>query len=218
MPAIFGTLKEGGLDEPTVSLESKYYFLKEVSGTPIFRPDWYFDVKQEDDGIVDITTRLVDPVQWSCFSEMNLNYKKDIQLLPSNRLATKLNPAQFKKVTKKDSYLQFLKKGVRDILLHVFANGKIIYNLKSIAVRLAVICDFEAPPGLMDTYHSKIRGIKANLNIRQGKAQQFKPVLYIESVKKEDLKVWKHSLEKTFSDLQNDYPGIELEEEEMEGK
>ena len=57
-----------------------------------------------------------------------------------------------------------------------------------------------------------MRGTKANLIIRQGKEQQFKPILYIEPVKKEALTEWKNSLEKAFSGLQKEYPGIELKE------
>ena len=212
MPDVFGTLEVGTMEDPAVSLESKHYFFKEVSGTPIVRPDWYFDVEQEGEGMVDVTTHLVDQVQWKCFSEMNLDYKKDIQIVNSKRWATILTPAQFKKVTKKDNYPEFLKKDVKDSLLHVYANGEINYNLKGIHVRVAVSWDFEAPPGLKDTYHSKMRGTKANLIIRQGKEQQFKPILYIEPVKKEALTEWKNSLEKAFSGLQKEYPGIELKE------
>ncbi len=213
MPEVFGTLEVGTLEDPAVSLESKHYFFKEVSGSPIVRPDWYFDVEQEGEGIVDVTTHLVDLVQWECFPEENLDYKKDIQILTAKRWATILTPTQFKKVTKKDNYPEFLKKDIKDSLLYVYANGEINYNLKGITVRVAVRWDFEAPAGLKDTYYSKMRGTKANLIIRQGKEQQFKPVLYIEPLKKEGLTEWKHSLEKAFSDLQKEYPGIELGEE-----
>ena len=212
MPEVFGTLEVGNINNPAVSLESKHYFFKEVSGAPIVRPDWYFDVKQEGEGIVDVTTHLIDLVQWGCFPEENIDYKKDIQITTAKRWATLLTPAQFKQVTKKESYPEFLKKDIKDSLLHVYANGEINYNLKGINVKVVVSWDFQAPAGSKDTYYSKFRGTKANLIIRQGKEQQFKPELYIEPLKSQSLSEWKRSLENTFSDLQKDYPGIELKE------
>lgn len=213
LPAVFGTLEVGSLDDPAVSVESKHYFFKEVSGSPIVRPDWFFDVQQAGEGIVDVTTHLVDIIQWECFSDINLDYKKDIQIVAAKRWATILTPAEFKQVTKKESYPEFLKKDIQDSLLHVFANGEMNYNLKGIHVRVGVSWDYSAPAGSSDTYFSKFRGTKANLIIRQGKEQQFKPSLYIEPLKKDSSTEWKQSLEKAFSDLEKVYPGIELKEE-----
>jgi len=91
---------------------------------PLTRPAWYFDVEQEGEGIVDVTTHLVDLIQWECFPEQNLDYEKDIQMLAAKHWATVLTPGQFRKVTKLDAYPDFLKKDVKDSLLNVFANGE----------------------------------------------------------------------------------------------
>ena len=47
--------------------ESVHYFSKLVSGAPLKRPAWFFDTAQQGEGLVDITTHLVDLVQWACF-------------------------------------------------------------------------------------------------------------------------------------------------------
>ena len=75
--------------------ESVHFFYKEVSGVPLTRPDWYFDVNQEGEGIVDVTTHLVDLIQWECFPEESIDYEKDIKILAAKRWATILTPAQF---------------------------------------------------------------------------------------------------------------------------
>ena len=69
IPEVFGTLQKGTPDEPAVIKESVHHFFKYVSGNPIKRPAWYFDTDQQGEGLVDVTTHLVDLVQWGCFPE-----------------------------------------------------------------------------------------------------------------------------------------------------
>src|SRR5690349_20488525 len=52
LPDVFGSLQKGTLEDPAITSSSVHYFFKEVSGTPLIRPSWYFDVKQEGEGIV----------------------------------------------------------------------------------------------------------------------------------------------------------------------
>jgi hypothetical protein len=53
-----------------------HHFFKVVSEKDIIRPAWYFDVSLQGEGIVDVTTHLVDLVQWKCFPEFNILYVK----------------------------------------------------------------------------------------------------------------------------------------------
>ena len=46
---------------------SVHHFSKIVAGAPLKRPQWFFDVRQQGEGIVDVTTHLVDLVQWEAF-------------------------------------------------------------------------------------------------------------------------------------------------------
>ena len=49
--------------------ESVHHFYKIVSGSPVIRPAWFFDTSQQGEGIVDVTTHLVDLIQWGCFPD-----------------------------------------------------------------------------------------------------------------------------------------------------
>ena len=207
LPDVFGELKKGTLENPAITFESVHYFYKEVSGSALVRPAWYFDVRQQGEGIVDVTTHLVDLIQWECFPEMILNYKKDIQMLSARHWATILTPSQFRQVTKKDTYPDFLKKDVKDSLLNVYANGEMNYTIKGIHARVSVIWKYQAPKGTGDTYYSMLQGTKANLVIRQGKEQQYKPILYIEPVNTGNQNTWEQALE---NGLRNKYPGVAL--------
>jgi len=210
LPDVFGDLQKGTLENPAVSSESVHYFFKEVSGVPLIRPAWYFDVEQEGDGIVDVTTHLVDLIQWECFPEQNLDYKKDIQMLTAKHWSTVLTASQFTQVTNEDVYPDFLQKDVKDSLLHVFANGEMNYIIKDIHAKVSVAWKFEAPEGTGDTYYSRMRGKKADLVIIQGKEQQYKPVLYIQPVGNEKELDWLHALRTGLDSIHKKYPGVEL--------
>lgn len=210
LPDVFGELKKGTLDDPAITFESVHYFYKEVSGSPFVRPAWYFDVNQQGEGIVDVTTHFVDLIQWGCFSDVVLDYKKDIQMLTARHWATVLTPSQFKQVTQKAPYPDFLKKDVKDSLLKVFANGEMNYTIKDIHARVSVNWKYQAPQGTGDTYYSMLQGTKANLIIRQGKEQQYKPVLYIEPVNTGDHNTWEQAFQNSFENILNKYPGVGL--------
>ena len=214
LPEIFGRMEQGTEDSPAVTKESVHHFFKYVSGKPLTRPDWYFDVEQEGEGIVDVTTHLVDLIQWECFPGQALDYKKDIRMLSARRWPTRLTPAQFQLATGEDKYPAFLEKYVADSLLTVYANGEMNYTLKGVHARVSVQWNFQAPEGSGDTHFSMMRGTLANLVIRQGREQQYRPVLTIEPVRPsadyEAALKYEAALNKEIDRLQSDYPGLAL--------
>ena len=207
-PEVFGQLEKGTRDDPAVTKESVHHFFKYVSGKPLIRPAWYFDVSQEGEGIVDVTTHLVDLIQWECFPDSMLDYKKDIAMLSARRWPTVLTPAEFKKVTQLDAYPDFLAMEVKDSLLQVYANGEMDYTLKGVHARVSVRWNFQAPEGTGDTHYSVLRGTLANLIIRQGKEEGYKPVLYIEPVKTSA--AHDAAVQKAIAGLQDRWPGLSL--------
>lgn len=198
-PAVFGVLEHGTLDNPAVTKESVHHFFKSVSGKPLIRPSWYFDVTQEGEGIVDVTTHLVDLVQWECFPEVALDYHKEIRMLAARRWPTVLSPAQYQKVTGE----------AIDSSISVFANGVMDYTIKGVHARVSVRWDFEAPPGGGDTHFSVLRGTLANLVIRQDSAHGYKPVLSVEPLRV--TAEYEHLLRGVMEELQAEYPGVSLQ-------
>lgn len=209
MPEVFGELEKGTPTDPSVIFESVHHFYKEVSGKPLIRPDWYFDVAQQGEGIVDVTTHLTDLIQWECFPETVFDYQKEVKILSAKHWPTILSPLQFKQVTGEASYPDFLKGELKDSMLQVYANGEFDYMLKGVHARVSAVWKFQAPKGGQDTYHALLKGSRANLVIRQGEEQHYKPVLYIEPV--EESEAWQQSLEKGLQQVQQQYPGVSLE-------
>lgn len=180
-PALFGSLEKGTPDNPAITKESVHHFFKYVSGAPLIRPAWFFDVEQQGEGVVDVSTHLVDLVLWECFPEQSINYTKEIQLQAAQRSATELSRDQFKLVTGLPGFPGFLKKDLtKDSTVKVFSNGETHFSVKGVHAKVSVIWNFQAPEGAGDTHFSIMRGTKANLVIRQGAAEKYRPMLYVE--------------------------------------
>lgn len=208
MPEIFGTLEKGTPDNPAITKESVHHFYKYVSGNVLTRPAWFLDANQQGEGIVDVMTHLVDLVQWECFPEQIIDYTNDIQVNSAKRWPTSITLAQFKAVTKLDSFPPFLQANIIDTTLSIFCNGEINYAVKGVHAKTSVTWNYKAPDGTGDTHFSIMRGSKANLVIRQGPNEQYKPALYIEPLPE----YRSINIKEAITKIQVKYPGIELKE------
>lgn len=180
IPEIFGEPEKGTPENPGITKESVHYFYKYVSGSILTRPAWFMDVAQQGEGITDVTTHLVDLVQWECFPEAELDYTKDVTVHSARRWPTQMSQSQFSALTKLDSFPGYLKKDLQDGILNVYSNGEINYSLRGMHAKVSVEWGYQAPEGAGDTHFSVYRGTKSNLAIRQGEEQNYKPLLYIE--------------------------------------
>ncbi|MFH0759823.1 MAG: putative oxidoreductase C-terminal domain-containing protein [Bacteroidota bacterium] len=210
IPEVFGSLQKGTSEEPAITKESVHHFSKTVSGKALIRPPWFFDVDQQGEGIVDVTTHLVDLVQWEAFPGVTLE-KKDVEIVSARRWTTGLTPAMFEKVTGLDAYPDYLDKDLEGDLLRVYSNGEINYTLKGIHARVSVIWNFEAPAGTGDTHYSVMRGTLCSLVIRQGEKEGYKPMLYIEQVTDVDPASFEKALQEAVGQkLSQTWPGLAL--------
>jgi hypothetical protein len=205
---VFGTLKEGSKEDPAVTKVSVHHFSKIVSGSPLIRPAWFFDVQQQGEGIVDVTTHLVDLVQWECFPEQILS-PSDVTIAGAKRWPTIISREEFKGVTGLDDFPDYLAKDIKDGKLNVFANGEIVYQLKGIFAKVSVEWKYQAPPGGGDTHYSVMHGTVCDLVIKQGADEKFLPTLYIENVKGMALKDFSTKLGNALSSLPYDSLSIE---------
>ena len=76
--------------------------------------------------------------------------------------------------------------------------------------KVSVTWNFEAPEGGGDTHYSIMRGSSANLIIRQGKEQSYKPVLYVENSGQATAANFEKSLLAAITKLQSIYPGLTI--------
>ncbi|HET6723717.1 MAG TPA: putative oxidoreductase C-terminal domain-containing protein [Chitinophagaceae bacterium] len=205
IPEIFGELEKGTPDNPAIIKESVHHFYKYVSGNVLTRPAWFMDVSQQGEGIVDVTTHLVDLVQWECFPEQAIDYTKDIAVIAAKRWTTDMRLSEFSAITKLDTFPFYLNRNIiSDTVLQIYCNGEVNYTVKGIHAKTSVIWNYKAPEGTGDTHYSIMRGTKTNLVIRQGSDEKFQPALYIEPVQKP------FDVPGSFRKIQAKYPGVDL--------
>ena len=205
---LFGGLTTGSKEEPAVTKISVHHFSKIVSGSPLLRPAWFFDVQQQGEGIVDVTTHLVDLVQWECFPEQILN-PSDINMISAKRWPTSISKEEFKGVTGLVDFPDFLQKDVKDGKLIVFANGEMVYQIKGIFAKVSVEWKYQAPQGGGDTHYSVMHGTKCDLIIKQGPEENFLPTLYIANIKGVTMKDFSSELKEVIKTLPYDSLQIE---------
>ncbi len=208
MNGVFGDLEKGTEKQPAIIKESVHHFYKNVSGAPLIRPVWYYDVAQEGNGLVDVTTHMVDIIQWTCFPEIALNYNDDIKMLHAKRWKTPITLAQYKSSTNAHEFPSYLSKDVKNGVLNVYANGEMNYTIKGVHTKVSVMWNFEAPKGGGDTHYSLMRGTNASLIVKQGKEEGYKPSLFISPI--DNSKEYNNILQRNFDKLKKKFPGIEL--------
>lgn len=209
---LFGELRKGSPDEPAIVKKNTHHLLKKVSGKTLQRPPWYFDVRQQGEGIVDITTHLVDLAMWGGFPEETIDYRKEVEMLKANRRPTVISRKQFETITGETDFPDFLDDHLVDGELPYYSNGDMLFTLRGHHTKVIVQWDYQPPAGGGDTHFSMLRGTRSDLVIRQGPEQNFVSTLFVEpadGVKKQELK---SIFETSIADLQTDFPGLDFVE------
>jgi hypothetical protein len=105
-----------------------------------------------------------------------------------------------------------LAKDVVDDTLHVYSNGEMKYQLAGVNCRVSVIWNFMAEVGTEgtgDTHFSIVKGSKANIEIRQGAEQGYKPMLYVVS-KDSDADEFENTLRLALKSIDEQYPNLDI--------
>jgi predicted dehydrogenase len=209
IPEVFGELTSGTAGDPAITKESVHHFFKYVSGKPLIRPAWFFDIRQQGEGTADVTTHLVDLIQWEAFPDMILD-TSDVEIISAKRWTTGISQDELRLVTGLDSYPDYLEEYVENNRLNVYSNGEINYRIKDIFAKVSVKWNFQAPEGTGDTHYSVMKGTRCSLSIRQGPEEKYKPVLYIEPTGDENPDSFYKVLSSEFKKIEKKYPGTML--------
>ena len=157
-PEIFGAIVPGDAQNPGVYMESIHWLLKTVDGAPLLRPVWFFDTKEQGEGLSDVGTHLVDLVAWTLFPQTILDYRKDIKMESASRFPTTMTAAEYKKVTGT----------AREGALDYYCNTKVQYALRGVNVKLDVLWKYESPVASPDTLIAIYRGTRSRVEVREG--------------------------------------------------
>lgn len=203
---LFGELQKGSPENPSVTMESVHHFFKNVSGKPLIRPAWYYDVEQQGEGIADVTTHLIDLINWQCFPNEAIHYQSDVKVIQAKHWPTPITLSEFNQSTQVDSFPDYLHPYIKNNVLEVLVNGSLRYAVKGIHIGIKVMWNYVPPVNGGDTFTSIKKGSKATLKIIQDEKNGFVPELYIQKEPDIDSHVFEAQLKQTIEQLQKSYP------------
>lgn len=215
IPELFGQLETGTPENPAIVKESVHFFYKTVAGETLVRPAWFFDVDQQGEAIVDVSTHLVDMILWQLFPNDPIDYRDEdngIEVSNANVWDTELRQSQFELITRQEGFPDYLMGDVEsDSVLHVTSNGEFVFKVRDLFAKVSVEWGFTNPEG-GDTHYSSLRGTNANLVIRQNVEQDFQATLYVEPVEESDSEEFEEQLNNALDQLSDRYPGLSAEQ------
>jgi len=210
--SVFGEPAAGTREDPGVYMESVHHLMKMVSGAPNIRPAWFFDTAEQGEGLNDIGTHLVDLVQWTLFPNQGIDYRRDVTVLSAQRWPTDIPEAEFRRVTGEPAFPSALSANVQAGRLEYYCNTFVTYRLRDVNVALNVVWDWEAPEGGGDTHYARYRGALSTIEVRQTRADGYRPELYVIPADPAGAVAVRAALETKVSSLQGTYPGISVDE------
>ena len=161
-----------------IEIEDIHHFFKQVSGKPLTRPMWYFDVRQQGEGIADVTTHFIDLIFWECFPGESI-YESDVEVTAATRFPTLITLDEYKAVTGAEDFPEYLQQDVEDGVLNVYSNGTIDFVVKGVPVRILMRWDYAPEPGSGDRFHEVIPGSVSSIEIVQDASTGFARKLFI---------------------------------------
>jgi hypothetical protein len=192
-------------------MESVHYLKKTVAGAPNIRPPWFFDTAEQGEGLNDVGTHLVDLVQWTLFAAQALDYRTDVRITGGRRWPTRIPEADFRAVTNTPGFTEGASRFVSNGVLDYFCNTFVSYALRGINISLNVVWEWEASAG-GDTHFARYRGTRADVEIRQTRADGFRPELYVVPSPSAAASEVLAAVRRRIDACQKEFPGVTVDE------
>lgn len=191
---------------PSVSMKSVHHFYKEVGGSALKRPQWYYDVTQQGEGIADVTTHLIDLVFWQCFPEQSVE-PKDVSLQAASHYPTWISREQYELSTGAEDFPLYLKPIEENGAIPVMANGCIDFKVYDMPVRMEVKWNWTPQSGSGDTFEAVYHGTKSDVVVRQDASTGFVKNIFLKTHGSQPI-------DDTLKDVLKKYPGVSAESKE----
>jgi predicted dehydrogenase len=175
-PDVFGDFRA---EAPAVEMESVHHLEKLVDGAPLRRPWWFFDVRLQGSGVVDIPTHLVDRTQWLTDRVAPTEAPR---LLAARAWATRVPLASFRRITGEREVAAALRPVVDGDALRYACNAELEFKIGAVIARASARWEVAAPPGGGDTSRIVVHGTRANVRLEQSARTAHRRELVVESV------------------------------------
>jgi predicted dehydrogenase len=205
---VFGRPRADG-DGPAIHVRSVHHLYKIVNQRPLVRPAWYFDTAVQGEGIVDVTTHLVDLVQWMTGDDEPLRFQRDVELTSARQWTTDVPREVFARITGLGDFPAALRSRVSGGMLRYLCNAEIGYRLRGVPVRIESRWDLAIPEGGGDTHYAIARGTRADVVVEQGPETSFQTTLLVRPVG--PAQGIEDALANAARALQSSFPGLAFE-------
>lgn len=204
-PDLFGTFV-GDAEAPAIEIESVHHLYKLVNGRPLVRPAWYFDVGVQGEGIMDVTTHLVDLAQWFALRGTEAGSPAGVTLADASQWPTVVPLDVFTRITGLPAFPAPLGGVVEGDRLHLLCNGRLDFLLGDVRARVVAIWNLSAPDGGGDTHRAILRGTRAVVMVENGPETGF--VTTVSVIPRVLDAGFGDRLADTVRAMQNEFPGI----------
>jgi predicted dehydrogenase len=170
-PPLFGTFADV---EPAVELDGAHHLHKLVDGVPLRRPWWFFDVRVQGNGIVDIPTHFVDQTQW-----LLDGVDPAARLVSARAWPTRVPEDAFRRITGETAFPRALARFVERGALDYLCNAELVYRLGGVTARGATRWDLSPTPAAGDAHSVIAHGTRADLVLEQGPHTGYRRRLFV---------------------------------------
>jgi predicted dehydrogenase len=199
-PAIFGAFRD---DVPAIEQESVHHLEKLVDGAPLRRPWWFFDVRVQGSGPVDISTHVVDQAQWLVDGDA-----APLTLVSARAWSTSVPAEAFRRITGETGIPQELRSVVSGDGLSYRCNAELVYRIGRLTATASTRWELTSPPGGGDASRSVAHGTRADVRLEQGARTGYRRRVFVEA-RTEGAAVAR-ALRETIEGWQVELPGVEI--------
>jgi predicted dehydrogenase len=161
-PEVLGTLGPGTPNRPAVELASVHSLMKSVAGVPLRRPAWFFEVREQGEGLADVGTHLVDLAMWMLFPDQPIDVRRDVEVLKGEGWSLPMTKADFRKLTGEPDFPDWLRGGVSDDRFDFACGNQVRYTLRGVHVWVTATWEPYSRGG--DRHQATVRGSRSTVS------------------------------------------------------
>ena len=199
-PALFGDFRGDGA---AIEQESEHCLEKLVDGAPLRRPWWFFDVRVQGSGPVDIPTHVVDQAQWLVDGDTATP-----ALLAARAWSTRVPVEAFRRITGEEGFPRELQPFVDGDALSYRCNAELVYRIGRVTASAATRWNLSPSPGGGDASHNVVHGTRADIHLEQSARTGHRRRVFVEP--RADAAEVVRALRDTIATWQPELPGVEV--------
>lgn len=158
----------GGADPsrgPVLVKQTVHHLAKLVDGVPLIRPSWYFDTRIQGEGVVDVTTHMIDQALLIAGAADRPLAPGEVVLDGVRRWDTVVPQADFAAITGLATFPAELAERLADGVLPLTANGELGFRCRGLTCQVRAEWRLRDADGAGDRHRSCFHGLHADLEL-----------------------------------------------------